>query len=297
MYNSPLMLEDTQPTRPLDHLQTMRTRPVRRPRRRRFWLLTLAALLLYFFAPVRANILLLGTDDSSARGIVGRTDTIILATIVPTIPYVGLLSIPRDLWVTIPGVGEQRINTAYFFAEANENGSGGNAASETVRANFGIPVHSYAVVHMLGLVSAVDALGGVEVHLQTPLGGFPAGAHFLNGDQALAFVRERQSGDDFSRMQRTQILITALFRKGLTPSAWSSLPRFIVFLSEVIETDIPIWDWPRLLFALLRSFVFGIDSRSITREMVVPFTTSGGAQVLAPNWAAIDPVLEEMFGK
>jgi LCP family protein required for cell wall assembly len=259
-------------------------------------LLVLAFILIYFFAPLRTNILLLGTDDSPERGALGRTDTIILATVVPLKPYVGMLSIPRDLWVTVPGVGEQRINTAYFFAESNEAGSGPRAAVQTIRANFGVPVRYYAVIHMLGLTSIVDALGGVEINLEAPVGGFPAGTHHLNGEQALLFVRERSSSDDFSRMVRAQILLAAMIRKTMDPGYWMSLPRFFYALTQVVDTNIPIWQWPRLLFALLRAFVFGIDSQTITREMVVPFQTSQGAQVLAPNWDALNPLLRRMFG-
>src|SRR5688500_11987362 len=131
------MLEKTQPTRRMDHIQAVRPLPARRRSCLTgccsWLLLPLVLILLYFFAPLRTNILLLGTDDSPERGSVGRTDTIILATVVPLKPYVGMLSIPRDLWVTVPGVGEQRINTAYFFAESNEAGSGARAALQTIQ--------------------------------------------------------------------------------------------------------------------------------------------------------------------
>ena len=228
---------------------------------------------------------------------VGRTDTIILATVVPLKPHVGLLSMPRDLWVSIPGVGEQRINTAYFFAESNESGSGPYAAMQTIRDNFGVPVHYYAVIHMLGLTAVVDALGGVDIKLETPMSGLPAGEHHIDGSQALAFVRDRSSSDDFDRMRRAQILLSAAFGKVLMPSYWLSLPQFAGHLTQVIDTNIPLWEWPRLLFALLRAFVFGIDSQTITRDMVNPFQTSQGAQVLAPNWDAIRPLLKDMFGR
>jgi LCP family protein required for cell wall assembly len=254
-------------------------------------------LLLYFFAPLRTNILLLGTDDSPERGAVGRTDTIILTTVVPLKPYIGMLSIPRDLWVNVPGVGEQRINTAYFFAEASTPGSGPRAALQTIHENFGVPVRYYAVVHMLGLISVIDALGGVDIAVESPIGGYPAGTHHLSGEQALIFVRERSSSDDFSRMVRTQILLTAVLKKVTQPSSWSSLPQFVYSLTQVVETNIPIWQWPRLLFALIRAFIFGIDAQTITREMVSPFQTSEGAQVLAPNWEAIQPLLAQMFGR
>lgn len=292
------MSEVTQPTRRLDQFQQVRTLPAPKRKRPRLLLLTfLALILIYFFAPLRTNILLLGTDDSPERGAVGRTDTIILTTIVPLRPYIGMLSIPRDLWVTIPNVGEQRINTAYFFAEANQSGSGPQAAMQTVRENFGMPVHYYAVIHMYGLVSAVDALGGVDIQLDESTGGLPAGTQHLDGIEALAFARERGSSDDFSRMQRAQILISATFAKALRPSNWRALPALIFSLVQVIDTNIPFWQLPRLLFAMLRSVFFGVDSQTVTRDMVTPFQTSAGAQVLAPNWEAINPVLKEMFGR
>ncbi len=295
------MLEKTQPTRRMDRIQPMRALPPRRRSRLRgcCWLpLSLFALvLLYFLAPLRTNILLLGTDDSPERGAVGRTDTIILATVVPLKPYVGMLSIPRDLWVNVPGVGEQRINTAYFFAEANEPGSGPRAALQTIHENFDVPVRYYAVVHMFGLISVIDALGGVDIQLESSMGGFPAGTYHLSGEEALNFVRERSSSDDFNRMVRTQILLSAVIKKAIDPSYWVSLPQFVYSLTQVVDTNIPVWQWPRLLFALMRAFVFGIDAQTITREMVSPFQTSEGAQVLAPNWEAIHPLLKQMFGR
>jgi LCP family protein required for cell wall assembly len=281
----------------MDRLQPVSALPSRRKKLRRWPLVCLALVLFYFFAPLRTNILLLGTDDSPERGSVGRTDTIILATIIPLQPYVGMLSIPRDLWVSVPNVGEQRINTAYFFAEAAQPGSGAGAALQTIRNNFGISVHYYAVIHMLGLTSVVDTLGGVDINLDSPMSEFPAGPQHLNGSEALAFVRERSSSDDFSRMVRTQILLSAVVKKVLYPSNWLSLPRLILSLTEVVDTNIPVWQWPRLLFALLRAFLFGIDSQTITREMVTPFQTSQGAQVLAPDWNLINPLLMRMFGQ
>lgn len=296
-YNCVPMSEITQPTRRMDRLQPVAAIPNRHKKIRRWPLVLLVLTLFYFFAPLQTNILLLGTDDSPERGSVGRTDTIILATIVPLRPYVGMLSIPRDLWVSIPNVGEQRINTAYFFAEANQPGSGAGAALQTIRDNFGISVHYYAVIHMLGLTSVVDTLGGVDIYLESPMGELPAGLHHLNGSDALAFVRERSSSDDFSRMVRTQILLAGVLKKISYPSNWLALRPFIISLTQAVDTNIPFWQWPRLLFALLRAFLFGIDSETITREMVTPFQTSQGAQVLAPNWDLINPLLKRMFGQ
>ena len=299
------MLDVTKPNRPLGDYQPVLPVPAPRQRRAillrrsatRFWFLCFILFtLIYFLAPIRTNLLLLGTDDSAERGAVGRTDTIILTTVVPLAPYVGMLSIPRDLWVVIPGVGEQRINTAYFFAESSTPGTGARAAMQTVHENFGVPVQYYAVVHMQGLVSAIDVLGGVDIRLEESMGGLPAGSHHLDGKEALMFVRDRSTSDDFGRMTRAQILITSLAGKALQPTSWSALPQMAYSLLTLIDTNIPFWQWPRLSVAFVRALFTGVDGQGITREMVTPFQTSAGAQVLSPNWDLIDPILKDMFG-
>lgn len=294
-------LEATRPSSRLDRYQPVRALPAapgKRPRKKLrpiWWFIFFLGL--YFFAPLRTNVLILGSDSSPERGSLGRTDTIILATVVPLKPYVGLLSIPRDLWVQVPDVGEQRINTAYFYAESAQAGTGGDAATQTVRENFGVPVRYHVIVHMGGLISVIDSLGGVDVQLDAPLGGLPAGTHHLDGAAALAFARNRTVGDDFGRMQGAQALLSALVRKALQPSSWPALPQLVLTLTQTVETNIPPWQAPRLFFALVRAPLFGFDSRAITRDMVTPFTTSQGAQVLLPNWEAINPTLQEMFGR
>lgn len=168
---------------------------------------------------------------------------------------------------------------------------------ETIDKNFRVPIRYYAVVHMIGLISVIDTLGGVGVKLGSAMGGLPVGTTHLNGTQALEFVRERSSSDDFGRMQRTQVLLSAVLMEAFQPSAWRNLPQFITAVVQTVDTNLPFWQWPRLFFALLRTVFFGMDSRTISREMVTPFQTSGGAQVLAPNWDTINPVLLEMFGR
>jgi polyisoprenyl-teichoic acid--peptidoglycan teichoic acid transferase len=259
--------------------------------------LLLLPLLVYLLAPLRTNILLLGVDSRPGEGFVSRTDTMILTTIEPLSAYIGMLSIPRDLWVSVPGVGENRINTAHFFAEANQAGSGPQAAMQTVRQNFGVDVHYYARLRFDGFEDLVDAMGGVDVELPREMSGYPAGVHRLNGEQALALVRDRSGSDDFFRMERGQIFLRSLARQLLKPESWVYLPQAGMALLEATDTDVPLWLWPRLGVAMLRAGPDGIDSRTITRDMVNPFTTSGGAQVLGPNWNQINPVLLEMFGQ
>ncbi len=302
-HSEPEHLAETQPNRvpPISALPPM-VRPARRRRRRSCTcgcLLpiagVLALIIFYFLAPGRTTVLILGLDTREPDDTVGRSDTNLLVTFKPLKNYVGMLSIPRDLWVVVPGYGENRVNTAHFFGEAEQPPAGPEVALETVRTNFGLEVNYYLRIRFAGLSSLVDAMGGVTVDLPTPMSGYPAGRHSLNGEEALAFVRDRAGTDDFFRMERGQLFLRAGLQAMLSPRTWFRLPALLRTLPDLVDTDIPFWLWPRLGFSIFRVGNDGIDNRVIDREMVIPFTTAGGAAVLAPNWEVINPMLLEMF--
>jgi LCP family protein required for cell wall assembly len=279
------------------------TRPLlRRPKRSWRWLLVLllAAGLLFTtlgLTPGRTNVLLLGIDRAPQGTVAGRSDTMMLFTFQPLRPYVGLLSIPRDLWLPIPGVGMNRINTAHFFAEASEPGSGPAAAAAAVRENFGVDVDYTVRIQFTGLVDFVDALGGVVIDLPQPASGYPAGRHRLDGTAALAFVRDRAASDDFSRMERGQLFMRSVLRTGLAPSSWPHWPAAAASLVAAVDSEVPLWVWPRLVMALVRVGIDGIDGHVLERGQVVGFVTTEGAQVLQPVWSEINPLLLEVFGQ
>lgn len=270
-------------------------------KRRRFgcsryaiWIALLLAL--YFLAPLRANVLVLGVDRAIEGTAIGRSDTMILLGIQPLTGQVNMLSIPRDLWVLIPGHGESRINSAHSWGEGAALGGGPQLAVATVRQNFDVNVGYTIRVRMEEFAEVIDALGGIEITLEQSAAGYPAGAHHLDGTQALAFVRNRD-GDDFYRQQHQQIFIMAVAKKLINPLNWLQLPAALIELTQAVDTNIPIWSWPRLLFAGLRAVLFGgIDAVVLPREAVTPWVTDGGAQVLLPNWELILPIVRELFG-
>lgn len=251
----------------------------------------------FAFLPARTNILILGIDRTPPGTAVGRSDTIVLVTVQPLKSYVGMLSIPRDLWVSIPGEGENRINAAYFLAENKQEGMGPSAAMRTLEANFGVDVPYYVRIQFEGIQDIVDSLGGIPIELDQPTAILPAGVHILDGATALAFVRDRAGSDDFFRMERGQMLIRAIFKRLLNPEVWLRLPAVWVSMIKGFDTNIPPWVWPSLGLTLLRVGPEGIDARVLGRGMVQGFTTQSGAQVLAPDWSKINPVLLEMFGQ
>lgn len=209
-------------------------------------LLTLAAFLgffsaIYFFAPGRANLLILGIDQTTPGSDAGRSDTNILVSIVPTGPYVRMLSVPRDLWVTIPGIGENRINTAHFFAEAAAPGSGPAAALQTIQENFGVEVNYFMRIKFEGFREVFNSLGGVEINLDEPMAGYETGTHFLTGRKALAFARNRTGSDDFQRMKQGQIILKAAFQKISSPVNWVRIPAVGAAIFRTVDSNLPIW--------------------------------------------------------
>lgn len=289
------------PIEPLDRMQ-----PIRLGRRKSpFVGYSLAGILIlmlmcagaYFLAPIRTNLIVLGLDRAPEGTSLSRTDTMILTTIVPTRPYVGLYSIPRDLWVAIPNYGENRINAVHFFAEAEKKGSGPAAVRRVIERDFDVKVPYYIRIRFNGVVKVVDALGGLTINLPAAQSGYEAGVHTLDGTKALAFVRDRKGSDDFFRMKRGQIAITALAKQIINPLYWPRLPGAALTGLSAVDTNILVWDWPRLGFVFLRAAVFGFDSQTVTRDMVTPFRTDQGAQVLLPRWDLIRPAVQAMFKK
>ena len=266
-----------------------------------FLLLPLVVVLVYLLAPVRSNFLVLGIDRPPQGTNTSRTDTIILVTVQPLKPYIGMLSIPRDLWVPIAGQGENRINTVHFFAEIEKPGSGPSATAQAVQTLFKAPVTHTLRLQFDGVEAIVDAMGGVTVDLpaalpgSTEAPGLPAGKQHLTGKQALALARDRKGADDFFRMAHGQLLVRSVALELMQPRTWPRLPLVLVTIAQYVDTNMPIWEWPRLGLAFLRLGADGIDSRTLDRSMVKGFITSGGADVLLPQWDKIRPVVDEMF--
>ncbi|MFC1996540.1 LCP family protein [Chloroflexota bacterium] len=294
--------QSTQKTQPTRTVSWASPPPPNRRRQGYFLLVFLIPLLLIgiagmilFLGGGRTNILVLGLDSRESGSDLGRSDTMILSTFVPREPYFGMLSIPRDLWVSIPDYGENRINTAHYFAEADSPGSGPQAAMITVSQNFGVDVDYYIRIRFGDFLDLVDLIGGVEIDLPVGMSGYVAGTHYLNGEQALVFVRDRSGSDDFYRMQRSQIFLKGLWKRMLDPIILQQFPDILPLVFDMVDTNIPLTKWIYIGITMFRVGQDGIDARLVTRDLTNPFTTSEGAQVLGPDWPLIQPILQEMF--
>jgi len=265
--------------------------------------LVAVGLLLLAGAPPRA-VLLVGVDerpDEQARGIPGHTDTIAVLVLQPP-GGATLISLPRDLWVPIPGYGEQRLNVAYpLGAQSGGAGGGPRLLERTIAADFGLSVDRWARVDFRGFAALVDALGGVDVDVPRQIVDetyptedygtrrlvIPAGRQHMDGATALAYVRTRAPDSDIGRIGRQQQVLAALREQALTPSGLVRLPRALLALPGTVQSDLSARETLALLRTLatlprdrLRPLVIGPD-------LAPPARTSGGADVLMPRTDAI----------
>ncbi len=273
-------------------------------------LFTALLVVLYVVAPPpRTNVLILGIDARAGEGVVTRSDTIILATVDPGQPYMGLLSIPRDLYVNVPGYGFQRINAAHVLGESQAPGGGMLLAASTIEQNFGVRIDRVLRLNFEAFVAIVDAAGGltldvperiIDYEYPTPDYGtmvieFQPGTQIMDGQRALIYARTRHGSSDFERAARQQQVIDALARQMANPANWWRLPAVYRAFAQNVETDLTLLDAALLAPAVLWLGPDGLDRQVLTREMAVGTTLDNGAQVLMPQWGAINPLLDAMF--
>jgi LCP family protein required for cell wall assembly len=259
-------------------------------------ILVLLAVFIIFFTPSRLTVLLIGIDRPPEEGsVLSRTDTMILTTMPPYLPKMSLLSIPRDLWVNIPNYGENRINAAHYFAELYQPGTGMQAAAGVIEANFGVKVPYVIRLKFDGFKKIVEAMGGVTVDLPEPMSGLEAGKHHLDGDAALAFVRDRKGSDDFWRQKRGQMFLSAAMKEMLNPIKWVRIPAVVIAFTQSIDSNVPVWVWPRLIYGAAFSAVKGFDLNTLDWNWVTGWVTNEGAHVLLPKWDLILPFVQSIF--
>lgn len=257
----------------------------------------------------RTNIIILGLDRRPDQGTVVRSDTMILMTVYPSGPRIALLSIPRDLYVEIPGYGTGRFNAAHFWGESKAEGDGPVLAVQTVAQNFGVPVHHYVRVDFEGFRAIVDAVGGIDIVVEQPIVDdayptadygtmrieIPAGPQRMDAETALRYARSRHGSSDFDRAGRQQQILIALACRLLEPEVWPELPAVYQAVMDNVDTDVTGWDLLLLAPTLYRVGPDGIERQVIDREMTESWTTPTGGAVLLPRWEVIHPLVQELF--
>ena len=247
----------------------------------------------------QVNILVLGSDYRPKQGT--RTDTILLVSINTKKNTVTEISIPRDLYVIIPGWTTDRINTALPHG-------GFQMMADTFAYNFGVRPDYYIMTNFNGFVGLVDSLGGITVNVGKALSdvcdlpqrsrGYCTvrpGMVKMNGKTALWYVRSRETTSDFDRLRRSQEVLLALFTKLISLDALNKLPALYNQYKSSVETNMALADALSLapVAAQVATDPGRINNYTFRPNIeVTAFTTKGGSDVQLPNFAAIDLLLE-----
>jgi len=250
----------------------------------------------------RLNLLLLGVDERETwtEG-PPRTDSMMLVSLDASAGTAVVISIPRDLWVNIPGFGQERVNIAYRVAELAEPGTGVDEARATVSELLGVPVHRYAVVNFRAVRQIIDSLGGLDIDVPREIWDyqyptednqymtvhFEAGRQVLNGEQVLQYVRTRHDSSDFERMRRQQQVLQAIKVRITEPAFVTGLPGLLLLAKDSVRTDLSVSEMVSLWRAFRDSPADAIQFRAIDESLSYPWITMAGAAVLLPDGPGI----------
>ncbi|NMC13601.1 MAG: LCP family protein, partial [Chloroflexi bacterium] len=188
--------------------------------------------------PDQTNWMLLGSDRR--KGDKGyRTDTIILLTLNSKSGTAAMTSFPRDLWVYIPGYGEDRINTAFYRG-------GFKMLAATMQHNFGVKPTGYVLIDFSSFKQIIDNLGGLDIQVTNTLTAkkqghgmvtIKKGLHHMNADNVLWYVRSRKTTNDFARNIRQQEVLMALANKFISMDGLSKAPELYKMYKKAVITD------------------------------------------------------------
>ncbi len=248
-------------------------------------------------------------------GLAHRTDSLMILSIDPNSNSIGILSIPRDLLVSVPGYAKrQKINTVLPNGESQRYGFGPTLLQQTVQYNFGIPVHNYVLMDFQALIDIVDIIDGIEITIDYTLDDpkypdmnygydplfIPAGTHKLNGYDALRFARTRHGNNDMRRAERQQLVLYAIRDRILSfdmvPRLILQAPQLWATLSDNLYTGLELGQVIQLAL-----FVKDIDLANITTGVmnynyVEDYTTEDGLFALIPSQGQVGYLMRNVFG-
>jgi LCP family protein required for cell wall assembly len=254
------------------------------------------------------NVAVLGSDQRP-DWTEWHTDAIHIVSIQRERGVVSVVSIPRDLYVYIPGFWMSRINFADFYGEAYGYPGGGPAlVRDTILYNLGIRVDYCVRTNFDGLIGIVDILGGVDIPVHCRLtdhwpypdenGEYPIltlepGIHHLDGETALWYARSRYTTSVFSRERRQQQVLQAIWHRARDAGMLSQIPELWQQVQGMVVTDL---DFGGILDLAPTAFLLqdqNVRFYNIGRGSVTPWTTPRGGSVFLPQWEAVEPIVAE----
>jgi LCP family protein required for cell wall assembly len=261
----------------------------------------------------RTNILVMGIDRRPGESFISRTDSMMLISVDEQDEKISILSIPRDLYVMIPGFGRDRVNTAFVYGSTGNNPAGGAAlAMRTLEYNLGIHIDHYVLLDFSAVTKGIDTLGGVQVYVPVEINDptfpdmnygydplyIPAGSQQMDGRTALKYARTRHIDNDFGRAMRQQQVLLAARDKALglgMPGLLARAPELFKRVEQGVRTDLSL----EQIVELSRT-ASGIATENIRNEVldgnyVSPYITDKGAQVLVLDLEKGTPFIRSLF--
>lgn len=263
----------------------------------------------------RVTILLLGIDQRCDDTGPTRTDSMMLLTVDPIGLSAATLSLPRDLWVEIPGFQVDRINQAHYLGEIYEYpGSGPALAVETVEATLGINVDFYVTINFDAFVEIVDLIEGIDIFVSETIedetypdscyGYDPffltEGQHHLDGQAALKYARTRATAQgDVDRAARQQEVVMAvrekIFQVNMLPQFIAQAPKLWQTFQQNVRTNMTPDEAIQLALLMQQIPRDSIQTVVIDFNYVYPETTPDGQQVLVPVRDNIRRLRDRLF--
>jgi polyisoprenyl-teichoic acid--peptidoglycan teichoic acid transferase len=264
----------------------------------------------------RFTVLMMGMDRRPEEtGLAYRTDTMMLISIDPATNSLGILSIPRDLYVEVPGYGQlQRVNSAMVLGELRQPGYGPQLAMQTVQYNLGMRVHDYLAVDFNTFITFVDSIGGIDVDVPYNISDpeYPnmyygydplyirAGLQHFDGTMALKYARTRHTSNDFDRARRQQDVLYAIrdriLELDMLPQLIVQSPSLWREVSDGVSTGLSLEQMIHLALYLKDVPTENIQTGVIDSNYIIGYQTPQGASVLVPNRDRIGNLMVEVFG-
>lgn len=267
----------------------------------------------------RINILLAGysADDAGHAG-AELTDSIMIVSINPTTKSAVLLSVPRDLYVNIPGYGYSKINAAYEYG-------GMELLEQTITQDFGVQFGYYALLNYTAFKSAVDAVGGVSVDIESANSAglydpntdlqLSNGITTLTGQAALNLARARGEGygsygftsGDFDRTLHQQQILVALKNKIASISTFTNplkLAKLADAVGSNVKTDMTIGEMETLFTKVKNIPATSVQSVALNNvngaNLLASYTSPSGQSTLIPadgidDYSTIQATVNSLF--
>ncbi|MBR2179135.1 MAG: LCP family protein [Selenomonadaceae bacterium] len=255
----------------------------------------------------KTTVMIMGVDERSDD--VGRSDTLMIATLDPHTDHAALLSIPRDTRVKIKGRGYDKINAAYAYG-------GERLAESTVESFLGIDIDHYIIVNTNSFVRLVDAIGGIDINVEKRMyyedpwddnGGlvidiYP-GLQHMDGEKAVTYVRYRDEEGDIGRVRRQQEFMAACMDKLTSPSIIPKIPTIISEIMDAVQTDLSFRQILGLAGALKDAQQNGLDMEMVPGKPLyidgvsywIPDVEMLRLSVADSLGIHVDPALRERF--